>query len=86
MEVQESLFAAEHIRRKHYDVEVAIRDFELRAEMLMKEIIAQEQIARNDPKRLAHASYVMHALLRHNNLLRSIERLKQTRHPQRAAA
>jgi hypothetical protein len=86
MEVHEPLFAAEHIRRKHCDVEVAIRDFELRAEMLMKEIIAQEQIARNDPKRLAHASYAMHALLRHNNLLRSIERLKQTRHPQKSAA
>jgi hypothetical protein len=86
MKAQQSLFAAEHIRRKHYDVEVAIRDFELRAEMLMKEIIAQEQIARNDPKRLAHACYAMHALMRHNNLLHSIERLKQTRHPQKSAA
>jgi hypothetical protein len=74
MEGKESMFTAEHIRRKQYDVEVAIRDFELRAEMLMKEIIAQEQIARNDPKRIGHASYVMHALLRHNNLLRSIEK------------
>jgi hypothetical protein len=77
MEVQESRFAAEHIRRKHYDVEVVIRDFEQRAEMLMREIIAQEQIARNDPKRLAYASYATHALMRHNNLLRSIQRLKQ---------
>jgi hypothetical protein len=86
MEVQESIFASEHVRRTHYEVEAAIRDLELRAEKLMKEIIDRGQAPRTDPNHFAYASYARHALLRHNNLLRSIERLKQARHPQRSAA
>jgi phage regulator Rha-like protein len=86
MEVQESISAAEHVRRKHYHVEAAIRDFELRAEKLMREIIDQQQFALSDPKRFAYASYVRHALLRHSNLLRSIEKLKQACHPRQSAA
>jgi hypothetical protein len=86
MEAGESIFAAEHGRQKHYDVEATIRDFELRAENLMMEIGKQEQFSHSDPDRFAYASYARHALLRYNNLLRSIERLKQACHPQKSAA
>jgi flagellar protein FliJ len=86
MEAEGSFFLPEHGRRTHYEVEAAIRDFELRAEKLMKEIRNQEQVSRSDPNHFAYASYATHALLRHNNLLRSIERLKQARHPRKSAA
>ena len=86
MEAGESIFAAESGQRKQYQVETAIRDFELRAENLMKEIRSQEQVPRSDPNRFAYASYARQALLRHDNLLRSIERLKQVHLPQMSAA
>ena len=86
MEAGESTFAAEHGRRKRYEVETVIRDFERCAENLMKEIRQQEQVSRSDPKRFVYAAYARHALLRHDNLLRSIESLKQARHPQKSAA
>jgi hypothetical protein len=86
METGESIFAAENGRRKHYEVEALIRDFELRAENLMKEIRSQEQVPPGDPNRFAYASYARHALLRHSNLLSSIEKLKLALHPQKSAA
>jgi hypothetical protein len=82
MEIQQSLnseprFVVDDTERKHYCVESMINELTIGASDLDAEIEMALRRSRLDPRNYAHQSYAKAAAHRRDNLLRTIENLKQ---------
>jgi hypothetical protein len=82
MEIQQSLnsetrFVADDTQRKHCCVESMINELAFDASALDAEIEMALRRARLDPRNYAHQSYAKATAHRRDNLLRTVENLKQ---------
>lgn len=82
MEIQQSLnsearFVVDDTERKHCCVESMINQLSYDASALGAEIELALQRARLDPRNYAHQSYAKATAHRRDNLLRTVENLKQ---------
>jgi flagellar FliJ protein len=72
-------FVVDQNRRKLSRIELMIRELSLAVAKLDKEIAAEEaKIGINDPKHFAYSCYAKAAAQRRDNLLRTIDDLKQS--------